>query len=66
MQQRVKDGPRFGLLTQLLDLQRLQFAQRATDLIGRVPQGPDLVRVRPQSNSSVMVCDQRAMNQTIT
>jgi hypothetical protein len=23
MQQRVKDGPRFGLLTQLLDLQRL-------------------------------------------
>jgi hypothetical protein len=37
MQQRVKDRPRFGLPAQLLDLQRLQFAQRARDQISRVP-----------------------------
>ena len=36
MQQRVKEGLPLGLLTQLLDLQRLQFAQGAHDRIGRV------------------------------
>ena len=41
MQQPVKDRPRFGLPAQLLDLQRLQFAQGAHDRIGRVRQTPD-------------------------
>ncbi len=37
MQQGVKDRPGFeGCLTQLLDLQRLRSAQRASDRIGRV------------------------------
>ena len=41
MQQRVKN-PRFGLPAQLLDLQRLQFAQRAGNRIVRVRKTPDL------------------------
>ncbi len=47
MQQGVKDRPGFGLLTQLLDLQRLQSAQRASDRIGRVLEEPDLLVPHP-------------------
>ena len=43
LQQGVKDGLHFGRLAQLQNLQRLKFAQSASDRIGRVRQPPDLL-----------------------
>jgi len=46
MQQPIEEGHGYGLPIRLLDLQRLQFAQRANERISRVREEPDLLMAR--------------------